>query len=138
MNQKPDPHVYFIRPITADGPIKVGHSIHVPMRLREFNKWSPIELEIAAMVRVPNALDQFGYSKTRHSNVLERRFHLRYADYRLHHEWFAAHPLIHADIQSINAGTFDIECLPAWERATNEFIRRHYAQPHYRQAKVLA
>lgn len=131
MNPRPDPHIYFIRPLAAEGPIKVGHSIHVPLRLREINKWSPIELEVAAMLPVPD--DRYG-ARTRPCNTLERRFHFRYADYRLHHEWFAAHPLILADIAAITAGAFDINCLPEWQKVDNAFIRRTYSGPIGRAA----
>lgn len=108
MTPAADPHIYFIRPAGQDGPIKVGHSIQVPLRLRGFNKVSPVPLELAAIIPVPDG------SSRRFCEHFEWRFHMRYADHRLHHEWFAAHPLILADIAAINAGTFDTATLPLW------------------------
>lgn len=133
MTRNPDPHIYFIRPVGQIGPIKVGHSINVPLRLRDFNKWSPLELYVAALLPVA---DDGLCSQIAACNALERRFHLRYADYRLHGEWFADHPLILTDIDNINAGAFDLECLPDWRRASNAFIRREYSGPIGRYSRV--
>jgi hypothetical protein len=123
MNRNPKPHVYFIRPIGQDGPIKVGHSIQVPLRLQEYNKWSPIELEVAAMLPIPSAFDDWGFVSSSTCVRFERRFHLRYEAHRLHHEWFAVHPTILADIDNINAGAFDPGCLPEWRKVKVDFLQ---------------
>jgi hypothetical protein len=125
VTRNPDPHIYFIRPIGQDGPIKVGHSINVPLRLREYNKWSPLPLEVVAMLPIPDAMDAYGANSGRCSRF-ERRFHIRYDAHRMHHEWFAAHPTILTDIDNINAGSFDLDCLPEWRKVDNDFIRREY------------
>jgi hypothetical protein len=106
------PQVYFVKPVGQAGPIKVGHSTDVEKRLRELGKWSPVPLEVAATIEAP---PNGGYTFSRGPRF-ERRFHIRYAPFRLHFEWFEAHPLILSDIEAINAGTFRSSCLPAWER----------------------
>jgi hypothetical protein len=104
MIRNPLPQVYFLTPLDADGPIKVGFSRDVRERLRTYGKWSPIPLRIAAVLAVPDG----PLSLSSRGPAFERRFHDRYAEHRLHHEWFAVHPLILADIAAINAGTFSI------------------------------
>lgn len=121
MIRSPGPRIYFIRPVGQDGPIKVGYSNHIERRLAEIGKWSPVPLEIVATLEVPDSGSLYAAPAR-----LERRFHLRYSEYRLHHEWFAVHPLILADIDNINAGSFRVCCLPEWKKASNDFIRREY------------
>jgi len=46
---RPDPrghYVYFIKPVGASGPVKIGHS-HIPFeRLNTQMNWSPVKLEM--------------------------------------------------------------------------------------------
>lgn len=112
MNVDPRPCIYFVKPIGLVGPIKVGFTIDVRGRLAQCLKWSPYPLEIIATYPVTGeSVRARGLC-----SVLERRFHLRYADHFLHHEWFETHPLILADIEAINAGTFDVTTLPEWSK----------------------
>lgn len=70
-------HVYFLRPVSLPGPIKIGCS-KLPMdRLMAYSAWSPYPLEIA--VTIP------GFQ------TLERNIHDCFAHARSHHEWF--HPV---------------------------------------------
>jgi hypothetical protein len=100
-------YIYFLRPRGQDGPVKVGFSIYPESRLLTYMAWSPLPLEIAAVLRVEG-----DGTKRQGAMRVERRFHARYDSFRLHHEWFLAHPQLLADIASIRAGTFSVECLP--------------------------
>lgn len=92
------PHVYFLRPIGADGPVKIGSSIAPWNRLSIYMAWSPVRLELAATL--------VG------GQHLERRFHAAFAAHHSHHEWFRAAPEITSAIEAIKAGTFDPATLP--------------------------
>lgn len=101
--------VYFIRPVGASGPVKIGHSTYPGARLSVYRTWSPVPLEIVATLKV--AGDDHA-RKRRCALLVEKRFHIKYAKQRLHHEWFAASDELLSDIAAINAGTFDLETLP--------------------------
>jgi hypothetical protein len=101
--------IYFIRPVGADGPIKIGHTRRPEYRLYCCQACSPVRLEIAAQLEVAGDAQPRARREALH---LERRFHIKYADDRLHNEWFAATPELLADIASINAGAFDTDTLP--------------------------
>lgn len=105
--------VYFLRPIGAEGPVKIGHSYWPNDRLRTYQHWSPLPLEIAATILGPQAL--------------ERRFHARFYHLHSHHEWFFADPSLTEAIDAIRAGTFDVSSLP---RGRNLFIGGEAARVH--------
>lgn len=87
---KPARYVYFVKPVGADGPIKIGCS-EVPLaRLRSLADWSPFPLEI--MVAIPG---DYG---------LERRLHNRFFSQRSHREWFHASPELAAFIEKLKQG----------------------------------
>lgn len=67
-------HVYFMRPLGMDGPIKIGCSVTPAKRLRSLEIWSPIQLELIASAPGDH----------RHEWLLHQRF----GDLRLHGEWF--------------------------------------------------
>lgn len=90
--------VYFIRPVGAEGPVKIGSSGSPEARLRQCAAMSPVELEIVAVL--PGGLD------------LERRFHALFADAIDHHEWFHATPEVVAVIAAVLSGSFDPSALP--------------------------
>jgi|GEM_PF-2208986 len=90
--------VYFMRPVNAQGPVKIGTSTHPVARLEHYAKWSPLKLEIVATV-------DGGWK-------LESRLHGLFADLHSHHEWFAGSARIDAVINAINAGSFDASSLP--------------------------
>lgn len=91
-------YVYFLRPVGADGPVKIGHSGCPLVRLKAVSSWSPVELEIAAY--------------TPGSRSLESRFHAMFAKDRLHGEWFAPSDALSAMIANIQCGEFDVDSLP--------------------------
>lgn len=91
--------VYFIKPIGFDGPIKIGNSAAPGQRREQLSVWSPFPLEIAAQISGDHAL--------------ERRFHARFFDQHVNHEWFTASPELLDTIAAVNAGTFDTDTLPA-------------------------
>lgn len=91
--------VYFLRPIGAAGPIKIGCSADPEGRLRTYMSWSPMPLEIVARID--------GDQK------LERRFHARFAAHHLHGEWFCNSEDLAAVIEAVSGGCFDVSSLPA-------------------------
>ncbi len=71
-------HVYFLKPVGADGPIKIGCSELPMQRLRMVEIWSPVLLEMIGYV--PGGHDA------------ERVIHYMFGNLRLHGEWFTATP----------------------------------------------
>lgn len=98
----PQNYVYFLRPVGADGPVKIGHSQRPLVRLQTFASWSPVELELAAT--------------TPGSRTLEARFHAMFWDDHLHGEWFAASPRLTSLIADIAGGRFDPSAVPSQKR----------------------
>ena len=79
--------VYFIQ--TATGQIKIGKACDVKARLKGLQTSHPVRLELLAT--------------TEGGKEQERRYHKRFADHRLHGEWFEPHPDILAEIERLNA-----------------------------------
>lgn len=67
--------VYFIQQKNG-GPIKIGSSVHPLLRLKQIRAHSPVEVELIAAIE--------GSAK------LERELHAKFADNRLHGEWFTS------------------------------------------------
>lgn len=91
--------VYFIKPIGMPGPIKIGNSRSPDQRIETLAVWCPFPLEILATIAG--------------DHMVERRFHARFFDSHNGHEWFAVTDELLATIAEINAGSFDVESLPA-------------------------
>lgn len=85
-----------------DGPIKIGCSASPDRRRSSLETWSPFPLEIIAVIE--------GGEK------LERRFHAKFTGQHKSREWFRISTELLVTIDAINAGTFDIETLPAPRR----------------------
>jgi hypothetical protein len=83
--------IYFLRPIGAAGPIKIGCSKHPVGRLATVQIWSPLKLEIAASC-------EGGHD-------YERALHSRFAKHRLHGEWFEATPDLIALVADVAKGS---------------------------------
>lgn len=83
-------HIYFLRPIGQNGPIKIGCSVEPPRRLLEMQMWSPIPLELIATCRGT------------HAN--ERHLHAAFAEQRLHFEWFRESADLYALIDLVKSG----------------------------------
>lgn len=98
--------VYFMRPIGADGPVKIGCSVAPDSRIKTYQAWSPVPLELVATIPGKWAI--------------EWAFHARFAHLRTHHEWFRASPELTETIEAIRAGTFDLTSLPPPKRIKTE------------------
>lgn len=83
-------YIYFIRPIGADGRIKIGCSYKPVSRLLALSFWSPFKLEIVGVGR--GSFD------------VERLLHDHFADDRLHSEWFRSSPELLAVIDLMGRG----------------------------------
>lgn len=90
--------VYFLRPVGADGPVKIGCSSYPEERLQSFMLWSPVALEVVA--------------KLHGDELLEWRFHQAFSDFHSHSEWFRSAPIITATIKAIGLGATDFWFLP--------------------------
>lgn len=95
-------YVYFMRPIGAEGPVKIGCSALLAKRLLNVSVWSPHPLEIAA--QMPGYFD------------LEAAFHARFEHLWTHGEWFRPDAELSAVIAAVAAGTFDVSSLPPPKR----------------------
>ena len=91
-------HVYFIKPVGADGPVKIGCAVVVKDRVAQISFWSPIELELVASLE--GDLD------------LEGRFHAYFIDDHIRQEWFDFTPRMGETIRAVLDGTFDVNTLP--------------------------
>ena len=80
--------VYFIGPEV--GPVKIGYTTNLPSRLKRLQSGSPVRLSVLAA-----ALEQ--------EMIQERIYHFRFAEHRLHGEWFARCPEIEAEIARLTS-----------------------------------
>ena len=85
--------VYFMAPV-GGGNIKIGSSRWPADRLKIYQAWSPMPLELLAQSPGGHAEEA----------IIHRRFH----EHRLHHEWFSPAPEILALIEDVRA----LNCLP--------------------------
>jgi len=83
-------HIYFMRPIGQDGPIKIGSSRAPERRLATYMEWSPYPLEI--VVSMP------GDMRT------EWAIHRCFADAHSHDEWFRPIPRLLAAVERLIEG----------------------------------
>lgn len=90
MNRPHPKFVYFIKPVGADGPVKIGCSGVPARRLEGLAVWSPVPLEVVAVVPGDYAL--------------ERALHGHFAHLHSHREWFNASAELTAAIAKIAAG----------------------------------
>lgn len=80
--------IYFVGP--EGGPIKIGFASRLEFRLKD--------------LRTMNAFPLVVHAVAQGSPSLERAYHKRFAEHRLHGEWFSAHPEILAEIERLNGG----------------------------------
>lgn len=78
--------IYFVR--AENGPIKIGTTGRLEWRLRSLRGQSPVPLELLGSVP-GNRAD-------------EHEFHRRFAEHRLHGEWFDPHPDILVEIERLS------------------------------------
>lgn len=78
--------MYYIYFIQVDheprGPIKIGRALHPQSRLKTFQAWTPYPLRVLATVREDVSI------------CTEGDLHRKFADYRMHGEWFRADPVL--------------------------------------------
>lgn len=80
-------HIYFLRPVGEQGPLKIGSSAAPVSRLRTYQIWSPVLLELAASCPAHRNTEQF--------------LHRHFIDAWLHGEWFAWTPEIQSVVDHI-------------------------------------
>ena len=114
IRRRGNPKVYFIKPIGMAGPIKIGCSQSPDIRRSSLETWSPFPLEIIA---------ELGGNE-----VLERRFHTKFAASRRTREWFDVSAALLTAIEQIQAGTFDIESLPPPARLKSTAGRKPWSE----------
>lgn len=95
--------VYFLRPVGALGPVKIGFSYSPPSRLRTMAKWSPIPLELVAYFP--------GTQK------LERNIQDCLWASRSHFEWFLPTDRVVAVVTALIAGVPIEQCLDLSDRS---------------------
>lgn len=91
--------VYFITPVGADTPVRIGSTERPEKRVIELMNFSPVPLEIVASA--PG------------SYIAEKLLHFRFSEHRLHGEWFRGVPEIWAFIARVRAGLPEDELPPA-------------------------
>lgn len=79
--------IYFVGP--TDGPVKIGYTANITLRLRD--------------LRLANAAPLMLWASVCGSPSIERAYHRRFAAHRLHGEWFTRCPEIEAEIARLNA-----------------------------------
>lgn len=77
-----EPYTYFLQ-AGADGPIKIGSTRNLPVRLRTLCAMSPVPLKLLGVMKGAEA---------------EEQCHVRLGAFRLHGEWFASSPVVLAFI----------------------------------------
>lgn len=106
--------VYFIKPVGAVGPIKIGCTSNTVVRLRTIMEFSPAELEIAASV--PGSF------------ALERNLHECFAFAHVRSEWFSPVESLLEGISRLKAGlpieqAFDLSKRTGSIRANNPLFK---------------
>lgn len=76
-----EPSIYFVRAVTG-GPIKVGYTNNITMRLMNMQQGNPAKLTCLRLIAGDHSL--------------EREIHARFDKHRLLGEWFAATPELEA------------------------------------------
>lgn len=80
--EKPTRWIYFIRGLDG-GPVKIGVANDPKKRLADLQRTCPVELEIIG--------------SRPGDTLVERELHERFADFRVHGEWFEPSPVILAE-----------------------------------------
>ena len=115
--------IYFVKPIDQAGPIKIGITNDMKVRMQSFTRYSPVRLEMA--VSVPGTL------------AIERSLHERFAYAHSHFEWFhPVDPLV-SGIEGLKSGlpieqAFDLSVKTGSIRKKQPGIMARFT-PQYRQ-----
>jgi hypothetical protein len=87
--------VYFVKPVSFDGPIKIGISNNPELRISRMQDLSPFRLEIIGSVPGTWRDEQF--------------LHKELAEYRSHGEWFEPSRKVIDKVKSVlSTGSFNI------------------------------
>lgn len=78
----------------ASGAVKIGHSVDPASRLSAIRSCSPVPLDILA--KAPGGPDR------------EAAYHMQFAQFRLHGEWFERCPEIEAEITRLTTNTSEV------------------------------
>lgn len=92
-------YVYFIKPASQPGPIKIGCSGVPRSRLVNLEVWSPMPLDLIGSIEG--------------DEILERRLHALLAEHHSHGEWFHAVAAVRTAVAAAVSGTLDLASLPA-------------------------
>ena len=82
--------IYFMKPVGAEGPIKIGCSNWPEERLKQIMVWSPVELELVHCFKADRSV--------------ERKLHRCFSDLHLRSEWFKADERLVKAIAALVAG----------------------------------
>lgn len=114
---KGDAHyVYFIRPVGAEGPVKIGCSQCPLERLSGLMDWSPVPLEVVATI--PGYFD------------LERNIQECFLDQRSHREWFHASARLTELMEALRGGAKISDVLDLNDRRGRIGNGRVYTDAH--------
>lgn len=91
-------HVYFMKPVGAKGPVKIGCTDDQKGRVDNLMSKSPFLLEIVASF--PG------------NHIAEARLHRRFIASNTHSEWFLWTPELQTVIDAVLSGEFNIETMP--------------------------
>lgn len=100
--------IYFLRPVGERGPFKIGSSVLPVNRLKAYQIWSPVMLELAAACVAHPRTEQF----------LHRHFLAAW----LHGEWFKWTPEIQAVVDHID----EHGRVPDWVASATPTVWREY------------
>lgn len=100
-------HIYFMKQVGQDGPIKIGCTRFVGNRLIEMARWSPVPLEVVA-----SAPGDF---------TLERHIHIRFKASLSHREWFFPTPELLSGIDRVKAGQSIVDAFDVQPKTRNRY-----------------
>lgn len=109
--------VYFIRPVGADGPIKIGFTTQFKKRWQGLQAGSPVALEVVAVIA--GGAD------------LEARLHAAVLEDRSHGEWFRPTERVRGLMLLAMAGSIDLDALPPPVRLQTPRTKGWSAQQRY-------
>lgn len=119
--------VYFIKPVSLPGPIKIGYSNNIKNRLKALMQWSPLPLEVLAFVPGDRKLEYF--------------LHQFFASTNSHQEWFHPSEFLLDVIRRVSAGEplkSVIAGLPNQEARETQMTPLHQAILKYGSQQRLA
>jgi len=117
MNREAKKYVYFIKPVGASGPIKIGCSMRPLGRLMEMSTWSPVKLELVYF--------EIG------DHHLELNIQMCFADYHSHMEWFRAGPRLIKALERLRAGVPIAEAIDLTDVRGQRYVKDGKRHIHF-------